>query len=79
MSRDSVKMMLHKNYVKMCLPSLVTDTMKRFLRLECQKSYRGKTTGGDNHPLGVRGLIVLNFADHADTAMNIENSYLRQI
>ena len=33
-------------YVKMCLSSLVTDTMRRFLRLESQKSYNGKTPGG---------------------------------
>ena len=30
----------------MCLPSLVTDTMRRFLRLESSKKLQGKTAGG---------------------------------
>ena len=33
-------------YAKMCLPSLVTDTMRRFLRLESSKKLQGKTAGG---------------------------------
>ena len=42
-------------YVKMCLPFLVTDTMRRFLRLESSKMlHRNKARG--IHPLGVRGL-----------------------
>ena len=44
-------------YAKMCLPSLETDTMRRFPPLESSKSYRGKTPGGwYPPPLGVRGL-----------------------
>ena len=40
-------------YVKMCLPSLVTDMMRRFSRLESSKSYRGKhQEGGGTHPPG---------------------------
>ena len=42
---------------KMCLPFLVTDTMRRFLRLESSKKLQGKNSrGGGTHPLGVRGL-----------------------
>ena len=33
-------------YVKMCLPSLVTDTMRRFLRLESSKKLQGKNARG---------------------------------
>ena len=45
-------------YAKMCLPSLVTDTMRRFLRLESSKKLQGKNArgGGTHPPLGVRGL-----------------------
>ena len=44
-------------YAKMCLPSLVTDTMRRFLRLESSKKLQGKMPGGwYPPPLGVRGL-----------------------
>ena len=49
-------------YVKMCLPSLVTDTLRRFLRLESSKKLQRKNgRGGGNHfpPPGVRGLISL--------------------
>ena len=46
-------------YAKMCLPSLVTDTMRRFLRLESSKRLLGKTPGGGTHPLGVRGLTII--------------------
>ena len=38
-------------YAKMCLPSLVTDTMRRFLRLESSKKLQGKNArGGGIHP-----------------------------
>ena len=33
-------------YVKMCLPSLVTDTLRRFLRLESSKKLQGKNARG---------------------------------
>ena len=33
-------------YAKMCLPSLVTDTMRRFLRLESSKKLQGKNARG---------------------------------
>ena len=33
-------------YAKMCLPSLVTDTMRRFLRLESSKKLQGKNGRG---------------------------------
>ena len=42
-------------YAKMCLPSLVTDTMRRFLRLESSKKLQGKKRQGVV-PLGVREL-----------------------
>ena len=46
-------------YAKMCLPSLVTDTMRQFLRLESSKKLQGKNArGGSTHPLGVRGLMM---------------------
>ena len=52
-------------YVKMCLPSLVTDTLRRFLRLESSKKLQGKNARGvvstppPIPPLGVRGLIFM--------------------
>ena len=49
-------------YVKMCLPSLVTDTLRRFLRLESSKKLQGKNArgkGDGSPPLGVRGLSCL--------------------
>ena len=46
-------------YVKMCLPSLVTDTMRRFLRLESSKKLQGKNARGVVSTfLGVRLLIL---------------------
>ena len=43
----------------MCLPSLVTDTMRRFLRLESSKKLQGKNARGMvPTPLGVRGLKI---------------------
>ena len=48
-------------YAKMCLPSLVTDTMRRFLRLESSKKLQGKNARGwypPPPPPGVRGLTV---------------------
>ena len=42
----------------MCLPSLVTDTLRRFLRLESSKKLQGRNARGvASPPLGVRGLI----------------------
>ena len=45
-------------YAKMCLPSLVTDMMRRFLWLESSKKLQGKKRQGEWYPppLGVRGL-----------------------
>ena len=37
-------------YVKMCLPSLVTDTQRRFLRLESSKKLQGKNASGGWYP-----------------------------
>ena len=37
-------------YVKMCLPSLVTDSMRRFLRLESSKKLQGKNARGWHPP-----------------------------
>ena len=46
-------------YAKMCLPSLVTDTMRQFLRLESSKKLQGKNARGVvSTPRGVRGLIL---------------------
>ena len=49
-------------YAKMCFPSLVTDTMRRFLRLESSKKLQGKNAWGGWYPppLGVRGLNLLH-------------------
>ena len=47
-------------YVKMCLPSLVTDTMRRFLQLESSKKLQGKNAqGGGIHPPGRPRVNVL--------------------
>ena len=44
-------------YAKMCLPSLGTDTMRRFPPLESSKKSQGKNARGwYPPPLGVRGL-----------------------
>ena len=45
-------------YAKMCLPSRVSDTMRRFSPLESSKKLQGKNArgGGTPPPLGVRGL-----------------------
>ena len=50
-------------YVKMCLPFLVTDTLRRFPPLESSKKLQGKNARGGGGgcinpppPLGVRGL-----------------------
>ena len=45
-------------YAKMCLPSRVSDTMRRFSPLESSKKLQGKNArgGGVVPPLGVRGL-----------------------
>ena len=37
-------------YAKMCLPSLVTDTMSRFLQLESSKKLQGKNARGGWYP-----------------------------
>ena len=45
-------------YAKMCLPSLLTDTMRWFSRLESSKKLQGKNARGwYPPPLGVRGLM----------------------
>ena len=48
-------------YVKMCLSSLVTDTLRLFLRLESfKKSYRGETLGSCINPPPLPGRPRVN-------------------
>ena len=44
-------------YAKMCLPSLVTDTMRRFSPLESSKKLQGKNARGvvPTHPWASEG------------------------
>ena len=65
-------------YAKMCLPSLVTDTMRRFLRLESSKQLQGKNARGVV-PLGVRGIRKVVSDSVFCRNDNVVNSLFRAI
>ena len=61
----------------MCLPSLVTDTMRRFLRLESSKKLQGKNARGVvPTPLGVRGLTQCNVRQITHSGLNQEEHWI---
>ena len=63
-------------YAKMCLPSRVSDTMRRFSPLESSKKLQGKNARGVvPTPLGVRGLSIqfYRLSNSGNAAIFLEN------